>query len=182
TRCDFGALEPGPGVVVGVDRVEPPQEAGRQAVLLFVPSEGLERALEDHSSEVPKDGGDRCAHNRSRYAPWEPCLNDRPTCPTAASSSTAPTSPPKAGPCRASTSSTRRCWPFSTSFPRAKSLSSSTPPSVTGSIRRSWPSSRRPSQRASSYHLRPGPSAGATRFSSGLPARSARRCCPTTPS
>src|SRR4029453_1629200 len=55
-RVDLAALQPRPGVRVGVGGVEPPQEPRWQPVVLFVPRERLEGARDDHPAEVEDDG------------------------------------------------------------------------------------------------------------------------------
>jgi hypothetical protein len=53
---DLGALEPRPGIVVGIDRVDPTDEVDGQAACFLEPVECLKRRGGDDTAKVEDDG------------------------------------------------------------------------------------------------------------------------------
>ena len=55
----LAALQPSPGIVVGIARVELADQPRRKPVCAFERGKGLKGARGDHAAKVEQDGGDR---------------------------------------------------------------------------------------------------------------------------
>ena len=69
-RCDVVALQFGPGIGVRVGGVHPSDEVLGEAPIGLISAERLERAGQNHPSEVPQDGLNRVFAHRCRI--WRP--------------------------------------------------------------------------------------------------------------